>query len=673
MIHLGRSITGNRDLALEREWVVTNGLGGYAMGTIGMARTRRYHGLLIAALNPPRERHVLLASVDTWVEVGNRRLPLVTHEWGSNVIMPDGYHHLQAFQLEGIIPRWEWAIGIIQIEQRLWMIHGENTTYITWHYQRGNQPIRLFLKPLITYREHHQVSKGEKPITVTALQPPWKQGIAREILVSEYLGENKNTKLLPTPFRIITSKGRFQNEQDWWWDFYLRQEYARGLDAQENLFQIGTIEVTLQPHETIALACTTETRPPQLWSVALENERQRQQNLITLISKPKTPAWIQQLMLAADQFIVQTAEDEAYIIGGYPWFGIWGRTVASITGLATTLGRYEIAATVLRTCVKSMDNGMLPNTTEEHGYTTYNTIDAALWLFIAVWYYHKANLQDTQLIADLYPFLQSCMEHYEKGTRFGIREDASDGLLFGGEEGIQLTWMDAIVDKTVVTPRTGKAVEINALWCNALCIMAQLAEKLNKKADATHYAQKAIHSIEKFNNRFWNEADGYLYDVIDTLNGSPDSTLRPNQLLALSLPFRVLKDDNHAKQVVDICGIKLLTSYGLRTLDDSNPNYTRQYKGSVTARDLASHQGTVWAWLMGAYVSAHLVVYNDLDTARSLLSPFKTNISDHGLGTISEIFDGTSPFHSRGAIAYAWSVAEILRDAWFEIERRAKS
>ncbi|NDJ84341.1 MAG: glycogen debranching protein [Chloroflexi bacterium] len=672
-IHLGRNITGHLNAAIRREWLVTNGLGGYASGSISGARTRRYHGLLIASLAPPTQRHLMVAGLDAWVEVEGRRWPISTHEWAAGVALPDGYNNLESVRLEGTIPVFRWALGMTCVEQRIWMAYGENTTYITWTLTRGNVPLRLILKPLVTFRSHHDITVGGANVVVTSVPSPWKTGLAIDILASEYLGTEKDHSV-PSPVRIMTSGGKFHGNSDWWWDFHLDEEGKRGMVDHEDLFQAGTIEATLEPGHTFCMVCTVESAPPKACQAALDDERQRQQNMLSQSRFQNAPDWIRQLILAADQFIVDIGNPkETYIVSGYPWFGVWGRaTMVSLTGLTSAIGRTEMAANVLRTFAKYIDKGMLPNNLSDvDGVASYNSIDTSLWFFIATWAYMRECPDDTRLLEELYPILVQVIEEHAQGARYQIAETPNDGLLYGGEYGMQLTWMDVKINDWVVTPRIGKAVEVNALWYNALCIIHDFAERLEKWDDMERYAARAKRVFESFNKRFWSEQHGYLYDVIDIPGRPDDATLRPNQLLALSLPFGAITDYHKAKRIVDVCARELLTSYGLRTLTPDHEDYIGVYTGSPQRRDNAYHQGTVWAWLIGPFVSAYLTVYNDPETARTFLEPFADHLHEHGLGTIAEIFDGNTPFRPHGAIAQAWSVSEVLR-VWWEIERRSK-
>lgn len=663
-VELGRSITGNIEMSSEREWLVSNGLGGYASGTISGLRTRRYHGLLVAALQAPLERTLLVGGVDAWVEIDKRQVPLSTHEWGAGVLFPDGYRHLEQFRLEKNIPTFRWSIGMTCIVQRIWMEHGANTSYITWHYERGIGSVRLILKPLVSYRSHHDTGVGGKSITSTPIPSPWEKGVGVEVLANEYMGKFSRPSL-PAPFRILCSDGSFTMNSDWWWSCQLREEKARGLDSQEDLYQVGTFDVRLELGQSVGMVCTMEHTIPDSPEIALVKEYQRLDELQEKANYQDAPLWIQQLVWAADQFVVEShqhGQKNAWIISGYPWFSVWYRDMlAGLNGLTSAVGRPELAAEILRTCLHKLDSGMLPNTIDEELRTAHNSIDATLWYFIAVWDYLRHNPHDEALLAEVYPSLRNMLQTYVKGTRYYIGEDPSDGLLFGGENNSHLTWMDVKIDDRAITPRLGKAVEVNALWYNALRIMQDFAERLGKTNDVKFFSTKSQRVLHNFNHLFWCEEKGYLYDVIGIPTKPNDSSLRPNQLLALSLPFRVLENDAHSKKVVDICARDLLISYGMRTLNPDSDDYKGQYKGSPEERDQSYHQGTAWAWLLGHFISAYLVVYQDKKAALSLLEPFADHLRTYGVGSIAEIFEGNSPFKARGAIAQAWSVAEVLR------------
>ncbi|MBN1562905.1 MAG: glycogen debranching enzyme family protein [Anaerolineae bacterium] len=656
MIEFGREITGKLEAAQRREWLITNGIGGYAMGTLAGTRTRRYHGLLIASLQPPTRRTLLVANLDAWLEIDGRRSPLVSHEWAAGVVLPDGYRHLERFYLDGAIPTFVWAFGAVRLVQRIWMAHGANTTYVTYTYARGSSHVALVLKPLCTFRDHHKLTKGGFHLDVDPWVSPWAGGQAVRIRAFP------ERRAAESAFHIISSAGTVEPDAEWWWSFHLAQEKKRGLENQEDLFSVATLTATLQPGDTLAVALTTELDAPLPWQEALANERQRQQALLAQ-SGDAAPAWIRQLVLAADQFIVSRQINGSKgnsILAGYPWFSDWGRdTMIALPGLTLAVGRYDEAVSILQTFARYVDEGMLPNRFPDEGYAPeYNTADATLWYFQSIYACFKTVGVDHAAFEKLYAVMTAILQWHIKGTRFHIRMDAEDGLLYAGESGLQLSWMDAKIDDWVVTPRVGKPVEINALWINALYITAEIAAYLGHTEDAAQYTAMAQRAHANFSARYWYSG-GYLYDVIDGPEGY-DPTLRPNQIFAVALPF-VLLDSEKARAVVDICARELVTSYGLRSLAPDETDYVGYYGGDSMQRDSAYHQGTVWSWLMGPFVSAHYHVYRDKAAALSYLEPLADHLSDHGLGTISEIFDGDPPHTPHGAIAQAWGVAEVLR------------
>lgn len=678
-IRLGRDITSELSQGKKREWLVTNGLGGYAMGSLAALRTRCYHGLLIAPFEPPAKRHLLMASADMWVDIHGRHFPLITHEWMAGVVLPDGYNNLEQFYLEGTIPVFRWSIGVIAIEQRIWMAYGENTTYVTWTYSRGVDPIRLILKPLISYRSHHDITAGGATVSVQTIPTPWEDdldGVGIDILPSEYLGLNVGTPA-PMPFRVFTNRGQLIGKEEWWWSFRLATDSARGTLDQEDLYNVAVIETILQPHETFAMVTTMEDTPPAPWQIALSHEQTRQKTLLEKADADKAPDWIKQLVLAADQFIVEypyvtndSAEPQSQktIIAGYPWFGVWGRVALfSLPGLTLATGRADVARQILESFIVYVQDGMLPNLlSDETGHPEYNTVDVALWYIVTLWIYLQEN-PDAPLLEKLYPTLENMVLWYINGTRYQIKVDGSDGLLYVGETEIPLTWMDVKINNRAVTPRCGKIVEVNALWYNVLKIMESFAKQLGKPSE--DYQKRAEHAHRSFNARFWNAGKGYLYDYIDAPlpNASINASLRPNQLFALSLPFRVLEDDHKARQVVDVCAHELLVSYGLRTLGKQEKLYKSRHDGTVEQRDIAYHQGVAWSWLLGPFVRAYYEVYKDAKAALSFFEPLAAHLADYGVGQIAEIFDGDPPFHPRGAVAYASGVAEILR-MWRELQ-----
>jgi predicted glycogen debranching enzyme len=523
----------------------------------------------------------------------------------------------------------------------------------------------LTIKALGNYREYHS----------TIIMNDWFPEIDEIELDA---GRGLRIKMFDDakPFYLFTDRAEITPQFDWYEDFFLSVEEFRGQrDVTEDHLYLAQFQITLKPGETFAIIASTEPSP-NLDSAAAYAERlayeqallDRATLQVGIDDDPSLIAAIRHLLLAADQFIVRrpTATDPEgrSIIAGYHWFGDWGRdTMIALPGLTLATGRPEVAASILRTYAQFVDQGMLPNRFPDEGETPeYNTVDATLWYFIALAEYLDAT-DDRALLGELYPVLADIVSWHRRGTRYNIHMDEEDGLLYAGEAGVQLTWMDAKVDDWVVTPRIGKPVEINALWYNALRIMEQFARQLGE--DAETYADLADR-VERGFERFWNTPLGYCYDVLDTPDMSwpqvlnHDGSLRPNQLLAVSLPHSPLTAEQQ-RSIVDACARHLVTAHGLRSLSPDDKAFIGQYAGDRRKRDGAYHQGTVWAWLIGPFVNAHLRVYGDRKAARSYLLPLLKNLVDHGIGTISEIFEGDPPFAPRGCIAQAWSVAEFLR------------
>ncbi|HEY1313628.1 MAG TPA: amylo-alpha-1,6-glucosidase, partial [Steroidobacteraceae bacterium] len=457
---------------------------------------------------------------------------------------------------------------------------------------------------------------------------------------------------------------------DWYWNFWRRAEAERGLDAVEDLLMPGTFTADLSPAQPVYLVATAEAAAPAPGAAVLNSLKAASQRLTASLPK-SAPAWVRTLAQASDQFIVRrgAARDAFSVIAGYPWFTDWGRdTMISLPGLATSLRRYDVAAGILQTYAGFVDRGMLPNCFPDAGETPqYNTADATLWMFQALDDYLNAQ-SDPELVQRLFPILMRIIRAHASGTRYGIRVDPVDGLLYAGEPGTQLTWMDAKHGDRVFTPRIGKPVEINALWLNALDVAVRLATSLRNISEKSYCQSLLTHASSGF-GRFWNEQRACLYDVLDTDHGgSADARIRPNQILAVSLPYCVLSTTQR-RAVVECCGRELLTSRGLRSLSPKDPGYIGVYTGDAGRRDAAYHMGTVWAWLLGPFALAHYRVHGDARIAQSFLEPIAQHLDSVCLGTVSEIFDGDAPHSARGCFAQAWSVAEILR-TWIFLERK---
>lgn len=662
----GRDICGNLAASQAREWLISNGIGGYGAGTVAGMLTRRYHGLLIAALKPPSQRTLMLTKLNETVNYHNLNYDLYCDRWADGTISGHGYKNLEQFYLEGSTPVWQYHLSDAVVEKRIWMQQGANTTYIRYTLVRGSQAIALSLDALVNYRDHH----GDTHAHDWQMKiEPIEKGIrvkAHSDAAALYLASSSNQRVTWQPAHI------------WFYNYGLVLEKYRGLIDVEDHLLAGTCTVTLEPGASITIAASTEPHPNLDFNSAWQQQYDYEQKILAQATKPelrgdRQPEWIDSLILAADSFIVDRPSDTfaegKTVIAGYPWFSDWGRdTMISLPGLTLTTGRYHIAASILRTFARYVDRGMLPNVFPDGGEAPdYNTVDATLWYFEAIYAYYL-HTKDQSLITELFPILADIIKHYCRGTRYNIHQDA-DGLIYAGEAGVQLTWMDAKVDDWVVTPRIGKPIEINALWYNALVIMEQFALLLERSPD--EYSRLAEATRTGF-QRFWSDS-GYCYDVLDTKEGN-DISLRPNQIFAVSLPS--LKDApallnfEQQKSVVDTVAKKLLTPYGLRSLAPQHPDYQGHYGGDRRQRDGAYHQGTVWAWLIGHFVRAHFRVYRQPETARSFLIPMAQHLENSCIGTISEIFDGDPPFTPRGCFAQAWSIAEVLR-AWKLIDNES--
>jgi predicted glycogen debranching enzyme len=641
--------------AARREWLVTNGIGGFACGTIAGINTRRYHGLLVASLDPPVQRTLLLAKLDVTATYRGRSYQLATNEFADGTIAPRGFVHLDSFALDGQLPVWTWLIGDALVEQRIWMAHGQNTTYSSFRLIRGTEAVQLELTPLCTYRDFHSQHRGQRDTLVTAVE--------KGIRVDSFLGA--------VPYRLLSDRGEWQIAPQWYWNFKHRVESSRGLDDIEDLVSPARLRLTLEPGIAATIIATSETTEPLSPSASLKAEQSRQGELLRVARShgllDTDEVSVRQLVLAADQFVVGRQAGTT-VIAGYPWFSDWGRdTMIALPGLTLTTGRADIAATILRTFGQFVSDGMLPNLFPDAGHPPeYNTVDATLWYFVAIDEYLRAT-DDGALLEDLYPTLREIVRWHQRGTRFSIRVDPIDGLLRAGEPGVQLTWMDAKIGDWVVTPRIGKPVEINALWFNVLTIMRDFAARLGDQEAAAEYELAAHRTGQSFRERFWFAAGGHLYDVVDGPQGD-DPSLRPNQIFTVSLRHWVL-DDERARSVVDTCARHLWTPVGLRSLASQAAGYAGAYAGGPRERDAVYHQGTVWSWLLGPFVCAHYRVYCDVAQARAYLDGIRSHLRDACVGQISEIFDGDPPFTAAGCFAQAWGVAEILR-AWGELHER---
>jgi len=648
MIQFKPEICRDVDAALRREWLETNGLGGFASSTIIGLNTRRYHGLLVAATKPPVGRFVLLSKLEETLFIEGQAFELSANRY-PGVVHPQGFRYLKQFRLDPF-PVFTYEVEGIEIEKSVFMIQGENSTVVHYELKKNNHPespknLWLELRPLIAFRDYHSTTHENGAINRDVEE---RSGLAS---VSPYQG-------LPSLY-LAHNAVDLRKTGDWYRNFEYDAERERGLDFSEDLFNPLVLRFDLRLRRQASVIASTEQRDVAKVEYR-ESEITRRRN--AKLSSPVEDDFVQTLAAAADQYIVSRG-DQKTVIAGYHWFSDWGRdTMIALPGLTLPTGKHEVARSILRTFAKHADQGMLPNRFPDAGETPeYNTVDATLWFFEAARAY-LAYTGDLEFVRDeLYPVFADIVLWHVRGTRYGIKVDPS-GLLSSGEPGVQLTWMDAKVGDWVVTPRRGKPVEIQALWYNALCIMEDLARHFGDEAGQKRYRSMATLARWSFNRLFWNEPTGCLYDVVN--GGPPDASIRPNQIFAVSLTHSMLSTER-AKAVVEKVQEHLLTPYGLRTLAPSDPQYRGRYTGGPTERDGAYHQGTVWPWLMGPFISAYVKVNGDSEAARrqaaAWLAPLKDHLADGGLGHISEILDGDSPQRPCGCIAQAWSVAEILR------------
>ncbi len=652
-----------------REWLVTNGLGGYASGTVAGVITRRYHGLLIAALPGPFGRVVMLSHIAEQLRLSDgRRVDIGGRERVGQNPDPQAGDHLVEFRLEMGLPVWRYEVDGLVIEKRLFLPHMHNTVHIVYELVSGADSVALALRPSVNFRAQ------ELPVSEPLAWPYEFRNVGDQ---HEIIQPGSG---LPTlRMRLCGADATFTLKGLHIDNVLYPVEESRGYQARGDLWSPGYFSLTLKARERAALVASTETfetmcvLDPQQ---ALEAERRRRQRLLAQALPDARAGVAAELVLAADQFIITPAgrteeaarahafgDEVRTVIAGYHWFTDWGRdTMISLEGLTLVTGRQVEAGYILRTFAHYVRDGLIPNLFPEgQSQGLYHTADATLWFFHAIERYVRCS-GDRLTLSLLYPTLQRIVDAHVRGTRFGIHVDQRDGLLCQGAAGYQLTWMDAKVDDWVVTPRRGKAVEINALWYNALRLMEQWAPEFDD--DPAKYRERAEQARRSFNDRFWYARGGYLYDVVDTEQGGPgsvDPKCRPNQVLAIALHHPIL-DQAHWEAVMNVVRQRLLTPVGLRSLAPGDPEFKAKYFGDLRSRDAAYHQGTVWAWLVGPFVDAWLKVYpHDIDGAQKVLSGFIQHLDDACIGSISEIFDAEPPYTPRGCIAQAWSVAEVLR------------
>jgi predicted glycogen debranching enzyme len=649
----GPAVLADFERSSALEWLETDGTGGYSSSSVSGAHTRRYHGLLVAATEPPVGRKVLISRLDetlrvpgsTAVELGCNRFPGTIH--------PRGHERLVHFH-RCLVPQWTFEAAGVRLRKSIVMLDGEPTTVVLYEVLDAAGPFTLSLRPFLAGREDHALVKAAAGPRAEAT---FEGGSLRL----------RFPDALPEVF-VAAPGARFEPGPDWWRDFEYVREQERGFDFREDLWTPGEVHVQLTPGARLAVTVSTRDPAGQYGGARFQAEEARRAARLAALGP--MPALRRALTFAAGQFLARRGHDSSgtplwTVMAGFPWFADWGRdTMIALPGLCLATRRHDEARGILRAFARVVHQGLLPNRFLDAGADEapeYNTVDAGLWYFVAVWRYLQATNDERLVLDELLPVLRDMLSWHRRGTLHGIRED-TDGLLLAGEGDDQLTWMDARVDGRPITPRHGKAVEIQALWINAHAILARLEARSGNRAAALELRLAERRARRRFGERFWNPERGFLNDVVD--GDSQDASLRPNQILALALPFPVL-DRIRGRSVLAAVERALLTPRGLRTLAPDEPPYRGRYEGGPAERDAAYHQGTVWPWLLGPYLTALARLRGEAGRRRAveILGAFAPHLGEAGLGTVSEIFDGDAPHAPRGCIAQAWSVAELLRAA----------
>ncbi|MEW6753767.1 MAG: amylo-alpha-1,6-glucosidase [Candidatus Latescibacterota bacterium] len=650
-IRFDATVTRDFSRASTREWLETNGLGGWASSTVSGAHTRRYHGLLVVATRPPVGRLVMLSKLEETLGLSEGQAELGCSIY-PGAVHPQGFRHLVSFALDPF-PTSTYAVGEVTVRRTVGMIAGRHMVVVLYELLRAPGPVRLELRPLYAGRDYHHLVQANGAVRQEAR-------FARSILhYQPYPGQ-------PT-VRILVPGARYVPSPDWYYNFQYPREEERGLDYAEDLFTCGLLQSTLEPGGVLPVVISTDNLRGVDGRALLEDERRRRARSrvpTPLARHPLAP----HLLRAAGQFLARRESGLHAIIAGYHWFTDWGRdTMISLPGICLVPGRYEEARSIFRAYAQSISEGMIPNRFPDYGeQPDYNTVDATLWFFTSVHRYLRYTGDYAFVEKELWAALQDVVLWHRRGTRYGIVVDPADGLLCAGSEGDQLTWMDAKVQDRVITPRHGKAVEICALWYNVLRVVEQLGTRFGERDVATGFAREAERVKDSFVRAFWNPAAGYLFDVVD--GSRRDAALRPNQILALSLPFPLL-EGQQAERVLAAVDCHLFTPCGLRTLSPADPAYRPRYLGSAWERDSAYHQGTAWGWLLGPFITA-LVRFRGEEgrqRAERIVAGLEPLLCEAGLGTLSEIHDAEPPHTPRGCVAQAWSVAEVLRALYEDV------
>ncbi len=635
----------NLDRALSLEWLETNGRGGFASGTVADANTRRYHALLLTARTPPSERFVLVNHLEEWLDIDGQAIPLSTNLY-PGAVHPAGHEHCSQFSTDPW-PTWTFDCNGIRIQREILSVHGRDIVMVRWKLiGKTRSRVMLRVRPKLTGRDYHATHHENGSLSTEA-------SIGSGMVAWQPYPD--------VPAVRAFHSGSYRHEPNWYRHIQFPVEQQRGLDSEEDWWSPGEFTFDLGSSSTRTLVFTSESIDRLDVAALVSREKSRRDTIRK--AAPSRDTLVQALWCAAEQFLSERGTQQT-VIAGYPWFADWGRdTFISLPGLCLVTGRLDIAWQVIASFATHVSEGMVPNRFPDVGeQPEYNTIDASLWFVHAIDRYLTASQDEVQVRKTAWPVVKQILDGYRRGTRYGIRMDG-DGLIAGGVPGAQLTWMDAKVGDWVVTPRHGKPVEIQALWIRALEVGETLARRFGETDFANRCRNDRSHAMASFRKRFWYEDGGYLYDVIDGPEGD-DASLRPNQLYAISLVDDLVPRDR-AHQMLRLVEEQLLTPVGLRTLSPHDPRYRARYEGGVEERDGAYHQGTVWPFLLGPFVTAWVKVYGTSETvrtqARGFLKGIEAHVNEACLGQVSEIFDGDPPHTARGCCAQAWSVAEPLR------------
>jgi predicted glycogen debranching enzyme len=646
MIRFGEDVTKDYARSSRLEWLLTNGLGGYASSTVAGANTRRYHGLLVAAVDPPVGRTMLLQKLEETININN-----VTHDLSVNAyhgtLYPNGHQYLEEFKFDPL-PVWRYRIGELVLEKEVCMPQSENTVVIRYRMVEAPGLSKFSAVLLVNCRSYHSLSHESTLL-----------GFTTDIAGSAVRIDARPQQLR---FHVLSDRGEFEPTGHWYRDFIYAREQERGYDFQEDLYSPGRFVAELRSGESVSIVASTMQKSYTDLDILVSREKQRIQNLAGV----SDDEFLRRLLIASDAFLVRRATGGRSCIAGYHWFCDWGRdTMISLPGVSLVTRRFNDAKLILKTFARNIRYGLIPNTfSESDGSPQYNSLDATLWFFHALRKYYQYT-RDVRTVEALFPALVGSVDALLHGTIFDVKAD-SDLLLNIGRNDVQLTWMDAKIGDYVVTPRNGKPVEINALWYSALDTMVGFAHLLGHRNERDRFSNIAVQVKNCFSRTFWNSEAHCLFDRV--IDGFPDASMRPNQIIACALPKSILSNEQERCVVRSVQG-ELLTPFGLRTLSPKDPRYKGSYEGDQNRRDLSYHQGSAWPWLLGQFVKAYVRTAEDATLAREaagrFLEPIRMHLFEAGLGFISELFDGDAPYQPKGCIAQAWSVAEVLR-AYYE-------